>query len=125
MTNEELRESLLAAPKNGFLNLTAEQRKEMNEYCAGYAAFMDASKTEREATAWAVAEAEKRGFKPFSPNMRAIPGDKIYLNNRDKSIILAVVGTEPLLSWRSTVLSAARTALRSTSPSVRTQMIPS
>ena len=96
MTNEELRESLLAAPKNGFLNLTAEQRKEMNEYCAGYAAFMDASKTEREATAWAVAEAEKRGFKPFSPNMRAIPGDKIYLNNRDKSIILAVVGTEPL-----------------------------
>jgi len=96
MTNEELRESLLASPKNGFLGLSEEQRKEMNDYCAGYAAFMDASKTEREATAWAVAEAEKRGFKPFDPHMQAKPGDKIYLNNRDKSIILAVIGTEPL-----------------------------
>jgi len=96
MTNEELRESLLAAPKNGFLGLSDEQRKEMNDYCAGYAAFMDESKTEREATAWAVAEAEKRGFKPFDPHMQAKPGDKIYLNNRDKSIILAVIGTEPL-----------------------------
>jgi len=96
MTNEELRESLLASPKNGFLGLSDEQRKEMNDYCAGYAAFMDASKTEREATAWAVAEAEKRGFKPFDPHMQAKPGDKIYLNNRDKSIILAVIGTEPL-----------------------------
>ena len=96
MTNEELRESLLAAPKNGFTKLTDEQRKEMNAYCAAYAAFMDASKTEREATAWAVAEAEKRGFKPFDPHMDAKPGDKIYLNNRDKSIILAVIGTESL-----------------------------
>ena len=96
MTNEELRESLLASPKNGFLKLTDAQRKEMNDYCAGYAAFMDESKTEREATAWAVAEAEKHGFKPFNPHMQANPGDKIYLNNRDKSIILAVIGTEPL-----------------------------
>jgi len=96
MTNEELRESLLAAPKNGFLGLSDEQRKEMNDYCAGYAAFMDESKTEREATAWAVAEAEKRGFKPFDPHMQAKPGDKIYYNNRGKSIILAVIGTEPL-----------------------------
>ena len=96
MTNEELRESLLAAPKNGFTKLTDEQRKEMNAYCARYAAFMDACKTEREATAWAVAEAEKNGFKPFDPHMDAKPGDKIYLNNRGKSIILAVVGTESL-----------------------------
>ena len=96
MTNEELRESLLSAPKNGFLKLTDTQRKEMNDYCARYADFMDKCKTEREATTWAVAEAEKHGFKPFAPNMDAKPGDKIYLNNRGKSIILAVVGTESL-----------------------------
>ena len=96
MTTEELRESLLAKPQNGYATLTAEARAEMEAYCKRYAAFMDACKTEREATAWAVAEAEKNGFKPFSPNMDAKPGDKIYMNNRGKSILLAVIGSESL-----------------------------
>ena len=96
MTTDELRQSLLAAPKNGYTRLTAEQRTEMEAYCRRYAAFMDACKTEREATAWAVAEAEKRGYKPFTPGMDAKPGDKIYYNNRDKSIALAVIGKQPL-----------------------------
>ena len=56
MTTEELRESLLAAPKNGYTKLTAEQREEMEGYCRRYAAFMDECKTEREATTWAVRE---------------------------------------------------------------------
>ena len=96
MTTEELRASLLAAPKNGFARLSAEERQEMDTYCKAYMAFIDAAKTEREATAWAVAEAEKRGFVPFKPGMDAKPGDKIYYNDRDKAIALAVVGTEPL-----------------------------
>ena len=96
MTNEELRDSLLASPKNGYATLTAEQRTEMNEYCARYAAFMDECKTEREATAWAVAMAEKNGFTPFTPGMSVKPGDKIYYNNRNKAMALAVIGTESL-----------------------------
>ena len=96
MTTEELRDALLMAPKNGYARLSAEDRTEMNDYCRRYMAFMDACKTEREATAWAVAEAEKNGFKPFTPGMDCKPGDKIYYNNRNKSIALAVIGTEPL-----------------------------
>ena len=96
MTTDELREQLLAAPKNGYTRISAEDRAEMNAYCARYMAFMDACKTEREATAWAVAEAEKRGYKPFTPGMTIAAGDKIYYNNRDKSIALAVIGTETL-----------------------------
>ena len=96
MTTDALRESLFAAPKNGYTSLTAEERAEMEAYCKRYSAFMDACKTEREATAWAVREAEKNGFKPFTPGMDAKPGDKIYLNNRDKSILLAVIGNESL-----------------------------
>ncbi len=96
MTTDELRESLLTAPKNGYTRITPAQRSEMEAYCQRYTAFMDACKTEREATAWAVAEAEKRGYKPFTPGMDAKPGDKIYYNNRDKSIALAVIGKQPL-----------------------------
>ena len=96
MTTEELRESLLASPKNGFTRLSAEDRAEMESYCKRYMAFMDECKTEREATTWAVREAEKNGFKPFTPGMDAKPGDKIYYNNRGKAIALAVIGTESL-----------------------------
>ena len=96
MTTEELRKSLLAAPKNGFTRINAEERAEMEAYCKRYMTFMDEAKTEREATDWAIAEAEKNGFVPFVPGMKAEPGDKIYYNNRGKAIALAVIGTEPL-----------------------------
>ena len=96
MNTDELRESLLMAPKNGYARISPEQREEMNAYCRRYMAFMDECKTEREATAWAVREAEKRGYKPFAPGMDVKPGDKIYYNNRDKAIALAVIGTDSL-----------------------------
>ena len=96
MTTEELRESLLMAPKNGYSCVTAEQRTEMNAYAKRYMAFMNACKTEREATVWAVCEAEKLGYKPFTPGMAANPGDKIYYNNRGKSIALAIIGKKSL-----------------------------
>jgi len=96
MTVEELRESLLAAPKNGYCRLTAEERAEMEAYCRGYMKFMDECKTEREATAWTAAVAEAHGFKPLVPGMALKPGDKVYHNNRGKSIILAVIGEKSL-----------------------------
>ncbi len=96
MNIDELREALLAAPKNGYTKLTAQQRTEMEDYCKRYAAFMDACKTEREATAWTVATAEANGFKALVPGMELKPGDKVYKNNRDKSILLAVIGSASL-----------------------------
>ena len=96
MTAEELRTSLLSAPKNGYTALTAEQRQEMEASALRYRAFMDACKTEREATAWATEMAEKNGFVPAVPGMDVKPGDKIYLNNRGKSFMIAVIGKEPL-----------------------------
>ena len=50
MNIEELRTSLLRKDKNGFARITAEQRAEMETYCRNYMDFMDAAKTEREAT---------------------------------------------------------------------------
>ena len=96
MTNEELRETLLAAPKNGYTRLTPAQRNEMNEYCKRYSAFMDACKTEREATAWTIRAAEMQGFKPLTPGAELKPGDKVYKNNRNKSLLLAVIGSASL-----------------------------
>jgi len=96
MNTEELRQSLLFTPKNGSTVMTDAQRQEMEAYCKRYSAFMDACKTEREATAWTVAAVEKEGFRPLLPGMKLQLGDKVYRNNREKSILLAVIGTESL-----------------------------
>ncbi len=96
MTIEELQSSLLSAPKNGYQTLTEQQRAEMNDYCNGYAEFISTCKMEREATAWTVAACEAHGFKPMVPGMELKPGDKVYHNNRDKSIIVAVIGEKSL-----------------------------
>ena len=96
MNIEELRNSLLRSEKNGFTRISAEQRAEMEVYCRKYMDFMDAAKTEREATTWAVQAAEAHGFVELKPGMEAKPGDKFYLNNRGTSIMLAVVGNQPL-----------------------------
>ena len=47
MTVEELRESLMMSPKNGYVTLSGEERQEMNDYCRRYMDFMDECKTER------------------------------------------------------------------------------
>ncbi|MBE6946195.1 MAG: aminopeptidase [Ruminococcaceae bacterium] len=96
MSNETLREQLLFQPKHGYDLLTAEQRTEMEEYCKKYSAFMDAAKTEREAVTYTVEMAEKAGFKPLVAGMELKPGDRVYRNNRGKSIILAVIGSASL-----------------------------
>ncbi|MDY2809995.1 MAG: aminopeptidase [Candidatus Faecousia sp.] len=96
MTTDELRSQLLAAPKNGYTRINETQRAEMEAYCKRYAAFMDACKTEREATAWTAKAAEAHGFKPFAAGMTLNPGDKVYYVNRKKSIILAVMGEKSL-----------------------------
>ncbi len=96
MTNEELRDSLINTPKNGHTVLTDEQRREMESYCKRYAAFMDACKTEREATAWTVETAKAHGFRELTAGMDIKPGDKVYFSNRGKSILIAVIGSESL-----------------------------
>ena len=92
---EELKD-LLNKSENGYTKLSAEQKADMNAYCKRYAAFMDTCKTEREATAWAISAAMGSGFKPLTAGMTLNPGDKVFYNNRNKSLMLAVIGQESL-----------------------------
>lgn len=91
-----LKESLFLNQKNGVLEYSEAELKTASDYCEGYKAFLGASKTEREAVRFAVKEAEKRGFQPFDRQTKYTKGDRIYYVNRNKAIILAVIGERPL-----------------------------
>ncbi|MBQ4268124.1 MAG: aminopeptidase, partial [Clostridia bacterium] len=66
--------------------------KAIFDYAVGYKTFIDEGKTEREACAFVVAEAEKHGYKPFVFGEKLKAGDKVYYNNRGKNIYLIRVG---------------------------------
>ena len=92
----ELAEKLLYQPKNGYDRLTDADRAAMERYCADYRDFLDHGKTERLCVEYCVELAERRGFRAYEPGMALKAGDKVYRNNRGKSIMLAVIGTESL-----------------------------
>ncbi len=92
MNAKEWKEKLYLHKKNGGLALSEEELQKAQDFCQEYKNFLNCSKTEREAVHYAVARAEAQGFVPFDPNTAYKAGDKVYLNNRGKALILAVVG---------------------------------
>ena len=89
-----LKENLFYNRKNGRLKASEETLAKADAYCEGYKAFLDAAKTEREAVDEAVKLAEAKGFVPFVIGKKYTAGDKVYFNNRGKSIAFAVIGKE-------------------------------
>lgn len=71
----------------------------MNTYCEDYKDFLDHSKTERLCAQTAIAQAEAQGFKPLADFQKAgklSAGDKVYVLNHDKSVLLFIIGSKPL-----------------------------
>ena len=91
---ELLAEKLLSNKKNAVLRMTDEQIAEADAFCEGYKAFLDTAKTEREAVIETVKQAEAKGFRPFEKGKKYQPNDKFYFVNRDKAVILGVMGSE-------------------------------
>ena len=87
-----LAKELLVDRTHGSTRVCQEEMKKSQRFCEGYKEFLNAAKTERESVAFAVEAAEKAGFVPFDPAAKYAPGDKVYYNNRGKSICLAVIG---------------------------------
>ena len=92
----EIKEKLFYNPGNGYDKLTAAEEKKMNAYCEDYKKFLDNGKTERLCVDYCIKLAEERGFKEYKAGMKVKAGDKVYFNNRGKSIMLAVIGSDKL-----------------------------
>lgn len=69
---------------------------EVMEYNEGYKDYISKNKTERACVKDSIRLAEEKGFKPLDSFETLKPGDKVYVNNRDKNIALFVIGNKPL-----------------------------
>ncbi len=102
---EELKEKLFYNPKHASEIISQEETDKADEFCEEYKNFLNKAKTEREAVVYVLEKAKKNGFVEFDRAKKYNAGDKVYYNNRGKSIILAVIGKKGLES--GTRLSAA------------------
>ena len=91
-----LKEQLLSCRRNGFDRMDAAERSAMESYCTDYKAFLDTSKTERLCAGEVVRLAEQAGYRPYVRGAAVKPGDKVYLCNRGKSVLLAHIGEKSL-----------------------------
>ena len=82
--------------KYAFEEANKKEKKEIFAFSEDYKAFLNYAVTERRCVKLGVQLAEKNGFKPLE-NFKALkPGDKVYSVNRDKNLVLAVIGKEKI-----------------------------
>ncbi len=86
--------------KNAWKTYTAEQLDELHYLCEGYKAYISDNKTERECCDAAVEMAREGGYVELGEAVAAgkqlKAGDKVYVVNRGKSLMLVNLGTDDL-----------------------------
>ncbi len=94
---KQLKEMLYNKKENGVDFFSEDEIFACDEFCEGYKEFLEANKTEREIASWVETVAQNNGFVKFDEFGEELQaGDKVYINNRGKSIILCVKGTRSI-----------------------------
>lgn len=85
---------------NAWKKYTEAEREAVFAFGAEYKEFLSCCKTERECVSWFRKEAEKHGFKNLEEVVKAgqtlQPGDKVYADNKGKTLAMYVIGKQPM-----------------------------
>ena len=96
-----LQDKLAYTLKNAWEVATEDEKNETFEFCEGYKRFLDKGKTEREFTYEVEKLAKENGFISLNEikksNKKLTPGMKVYYVNRNKSVLLSMIGSKPMV----------------------------
>lgn len=86
--------------KNAWNKYSSKEVEEIFEFCEGYKNFMSKCKTERECVSEVIKLAIAEGYKDIEDfikeKKKLQPGDKIFANNKGKTIALFIIGNDPM-----------------------------
>lgn len=82
--------------KTVWQRMNEEERKATMAYGEDYKEFLDIARTERLAVTEIVKQAEAAGFIPLYDCKELKAGDKVYWNQKGKSVVMAVIGEKPV-----------------------------
>lgn len=88
-------EQLLYRRVNAWREINTDLRADIFSFNENYKNFLNLAKTERETALQISAEAQNKGFISLNHAAKLQPGSRVFLNYRDKAVIMAVIGTEP------------------------------
>ena len=89
---QEMLEKLSYKKRNVYDEASPEKIKAIYDYAEGYAKYLNASKTEREAVAYSIELAKACGYTEYKLGDKICAGDKKYLNQHGKCLILFKIG---------------------------------
>ena len=93
---KQIQEELTYKKKNIYEESSSEKIKEIYKYAEGYMDYLDAAKTEREAVEVSIEMAKSHGYTEYKFGDKLSVGDKKYLNNHNKSLLLFRIGENDL-----------------------------
>ena len=89
---KKLKEKLFLKRENGGKTISKAELDKSYSFAEGYKDFLNKSKTEKESVRYALKCAKESGFEEFDKNKKYKAGDRVYKINRDRNIVLAVIG---------------------------------
>ncbi|MFW5686868.1 MAG: aminopeptidase, partial [Halanaerobium sp.] len=94
--SEEKKNKNAYQSKNAWEEMGREERKEVFAFNEAYADFLSKNKTEREFAAAAIGKLEAAGFENINHFESLKKGDKVYVENRSRALMAAVIGEKEL-----------------------------
>lgn len=80
--------------KNNWDKYSESELNDLMKFADGYKEFISSCKTERECASYIINKAIEAGFQNLGDASNLKSGDKVYVNNRGKSVALFVIGEE-------------------------------
>ena len=96
---------MLYKRETGWKEVTPTDKEAIFAFCEGYKNYLDTGKTERRCVTEAIRLAQASGFVSAAEKETLKPGDKVWFNNREKNLVLAVIGSDDLENGANFVVS--------------------
>ena len=85
---------------NAWLKYSGAEREKIFDFCEGYKNYLSVGKSERECIHEAIRLAEEKGYRNLADiiknNEEIKAGDKVYANNKDKTLALYLIGNDSI-----------------------------
>jgi aspartyl aminopeptidase len=95
---EKKTEGYWAVKKSAWVGLTAAQKEQVFRFGEDYKSYLAAARTAETSTREVIRLAKAAGFSEFKDAGQVKPGAKLWINGRDRALILAVIGSDPIVS---------------------------
>ncbi len=91
-----MEKDILNKKECGWLKINEDEKQSIFNYCNSYIEFLNKCKTERETSNYIVDKLKNNGFIDINTVESVKTGDKLYMQNRNKSVYAAIIGDDLL-----------------------------